>query len=62
MSGIIDSINRFDHVSDLKVTNITPEEKKMLLTYLKHVDRINGEEQAQKKKRKLVPTYSPLKK
>lgn len=62
MSGIIDSMNRFEHVSELKVSNVTPEEKKMLLTYLKHVDRINGEDQDQKKKKRLVPTYSPLKK
>ena len=61
MSSIIDALCRFDSISKLNISNINNEEKKMLFTYLKHVDEINGEVHEESKRKKLVTTYSPLK-
>ena len=62
MAGIIDGISRLEHVSNLEITDLSKEEKKMLFHYLKHVDVINGESQRESVRKRLVTTYSPARK
>ena len=59
MSGIIDGISRIENVSDLKITKVNREETEMLFHYLKHVDVINGEEQPDYIRKRMITTVSP---
>jgi hypothetical protein len=61
MSGIIDGISRIEHISNLKISDVSKEETEMLFHYLKHIDIINGEEQPDYIRKRMVTTVSPNK-
>jgi hypothetical protein len=62
MSGIIDGISRIENISDLRITHVNKEETEMLFHYLKHVDVINGEEQPDYIRKRMITTVSPHRK